>query len=140
MLKYRGKDGNMSFLIPLNASARKTILVEEALTAAHIGSGSILVLATPMMIALMEAAALEAVQPYLSKGLTTVGTKVDVEHVRPTPVGEEVTAEALLTKTEDRLLEFTVKAMDRKGLIGQGTHQRFIIDEEKFLVKIRDRD
>ena len=129
----------MSFLIPLNTAAQKTTLVEEALTAEHIGSGSVHVLATPMMIALMEAAALEAVQPYLSEGWTTVGTKVDIEHVRPTPVGEEVTAEALLIKVEDRALEFSVKAMDSRGLIGQGTHHRFIINLEKFASGIKGK-
>ena len=129
----------MSFLIPLNTAAQKTTLVEEALTAEHIGSGSVHVLATPMMIALMEAAALEAVQPYLSEGWTTVGTRVDIEHVRPTPVGEEVTAEALLIKVEDRALEFSVKAMDSRGLIGQGTHHRFIINLEKFASGVRGK-
>jgi len=127
----------MSFLIPLNTTAQKTTLVEEALTAEFIGSGSVHVLATPMMIALMEAAALDAVQPYLSEGWTTVGTRVDIEHVRPTPVGEEVTAEAILIKVEDRALEFSVKATDSRGLIGQGTHHRFIIDESRFLAKLR---
>jgi fluoroacetyl-CoA thioesterase len=129
----------MSFLIPLNASARKTTLVDEALTAEYIGSGSVDVLATPMMIALMEAAALAAVEPYLSEGWTTLGTRVDIEHVRPTPVGEEVTAEALLISVEDRSLEFSVKATDSKGLIGQGTHSRFIINLEKFTAGIKDK-
>lgn len=66
-----------------------------------------------------------------------MGTRVDIEHVRPTPVGEEVTAEAILIKVEDRALEFSVKATDSRGLIGQGTHHRFIIDESRFLAKLR---
>ena len=127
----------MPFMIPLNVSSKQTTLVEEALTAEHIGSGKVSVLATPMMIALMEAAALEAVRPYLSEGWTTVGTRVDVEHVRPTPVGDEITAEATLIKVEGHALEFSVKATDSRGLIGQGTHRRYIINLEKFMTTLK---
>jgi fluoroacetyl-CoA thioesterase len=130
----------MNFLIPLNTKAQRTTQVDEALTAEQIGSGNLPVLATPMMIALMEAAALDAVQSYLSKGWTTVGTRVDVEHVRPTPVGEEITAEADLIKVEDRVLEFSVKARDKKGIIGQGTHHRFIIEIDEFQARLKEKD
>ena len=122
----------MEFKIPLYTSAARSIIVEEAYTAKFIGSGIVDVLATPMMIALMENAALDAVQTYLAEGWTTVGTKVDIEHLRATPVGEKVTAEATLIKQEGRSLEFSVAARDAQGIIGQGSHKRFIVDLKKF--------
>lgn len=130
----------MKFLIPLEVTARRSVLVDESLTAEKIGSGDVFVLATPMMIALMEAAALEAVQPYLSEGWTTVGTKVDIEHIRATPVGEEVTAQATLVKVENRSLEFTVTARDGRGLIGQGLHRRFIVNHKDFISGVKSGD
>lgn len=126
-----------NILIPLNASSRQSVLVEKAHTAEQIGSGSLDVLATPMLIALMEAAALEAVQKFLPAAFTTVGTRVDIEHLRATPVGESVTAEAVLVKREGRVLEFTIEARDRLGVIGQGRHSRVIIEINKFLSRLR---
>lgn len=130
-------DKNMKFKILLNTSATRSIIVEEPYTAKFIGSGVVDVLSTPMMIALMENAALDAVQTHLAEGWTTVGTKVDIEHLRATPVGEKVTAEATLIKQEGRALEFSVVARDNQGIIGQGSHKRFIIDLEKFMQKIQ---
>ncbi|HZX10211.1 MAG TPA: thioesterase family protein [Acidobacteriota bacterium] len=127
----------MDFDIPDNISGRQTLLVEKEHTAKFLGSGSVEVLATPMMIALMENTAMEAVQSYLTEGWTTVGTKVDVEHLRPTPSGEEVYAEALLMERKDRSLLFTVTAYDKQGIIGQGSHKRYIINTEKFLSKLK---
>jgi len=127
----------MEFKIPLNASAVRSIIVEEAYTAKFIGSGIVDVLATPMMIALMENAALDAVQTYLAEGWTTVGTKVDIEHLRATPVGEKVTAEASLIKQEGQALVFSVAARDTQGIIGQGSHKRFIIDVKKFTQNLK---
>jgi fluoroacetyl-CoA thioesterase len=129
----------MDFLIPLNISAARTLLVEKAHSAREIGSGDMDVLATPMLIALMEAAALAAVQTYLAAGWSTVGTRVDVEHLRATPLGGKVTAEATLMKRDNRLLEFAVEAHDSFGLVGQGKHQRFIINQDKFLKKIQGK-
>jgi fluoroacetyl-CoA thioesterase len=123
----------MDFMIPKNISAQRTMVVEPAVTALHIGSGNMEVLATPMMIALMEAAALDVVQEYLPEGWTTVGTKVEVEHIRATPLGEIVTAEATLVKQEGRGLTFAVEAKDGSGLIGQGRHLRVIVNTERFL-------
>lgn len=127
----------MDALIPLNVSERRTLLVEREHSARELGSGSVEVLATPMLIALMEAAALDAVQGYLAEGWTTVGTRVDVEHLRPTPLGGTVTAEATLTKREDRVLMFAVQAWDGKGQVGQGTHTRAIINTEQFMGKLK---
>ncbi|MBD3415301.1 MAG: dihydrolipoamide acyltransferase [Candidatus Aminicenantes bacterium] len=127
----------MEFKIPDNLSGRQSLLVEKEHTAKFLGSGSVEVLATPMMIALMENTALEAVQSYLPEEWTTVGTKVEVEHLRPTPSGEEVQAEALLVEKKDRQLVFFVTAFDRKGVIGQGSHSRYIINKQNFLSKLK---
>lgn len=123
----------MNILIPLNVSTTRSLLVEKEHTAEHLGSGQVNVLATPMMIALMEAAALETVQAYLPSGWTTVGTKVNIDHIRATPLGSTVTAEATLISRNDLSLDFIVEARDNMGVIGQGSHQRFIIEKEKFI-------
>ena len=127
----------MEFLIPLNISATRSLLIEEEHTAKSLGSGEVGVLATPMMIALMEAAALEVVQSYLASGWTTVGTKINIEHLRPTALGEKVSAEATLITRNDRILKFHVEARDNFGIIGQGSHQRYIINIEKFMEKLQ---
>jgi len=127
----------MDFNIPDQARAKQTMVVEKAHTASEIGSGSVEVLATPMMIALMEAAAVDAVQEYLPEGWTTVGTHVNVEHLRATPLGGVVAAEASLVKKEGRILEFAVTASDSTGIIGQGNHQRHIIDLVRFMEKLQ---
>ncbi|WP_018085221.1 thioesterase family protein [Desulfurispora thermophila] len=102
-------------------------------TAIAYGSGSIRVLATPAMIGLMEEAALKSVQPYLPTGQTTVGIKVDVQHLAATPPGMQVTATAELVEVDGRRLVFKVEARDEKDLVGRGVHERFIVQEEKFL-------
>ena len=113
--------------------------VEKETTAKAVGSGNLLVFSTPHMIALMEEAACRCVKDWLEEGSATVGTKIDIEHLSATPVGMEVRAEATLTAAEGRKLCFTVEAYDEKGLIGKGTHERFIIQEEKFLAKTYDK-
>ena len=129
----------MDALIPLNATVRRSLIVEREHTAAELGSGSVDVLATPMLIALMEAAALDAVQGFLAEGWTTVGTRVEVEHMRATPLGGSVTAEATLIKRADRVLEFTVRAWDGSGAVGQGTHTRVIIERDRFMAGLKPR-
>ncbi len=111
--------------------------VEYKHTAKSYGSGGIEVYATPAMVALMEGAALNLVQPNLDDGLTTVGIKLEVDHVSATGVGDEVRAVAKLTKTQDRKLCFEIEAYDSKGIIGKCYHERFIINEEKFLNKLK---
>ncbi len=130
---------NMEFQIPDNISGRLSLKVEKEHTAKFLGSGSVEVLATPMMIALMENAALEAVQSYLPEGWTTVGTKVNVEHLRATPSGEEVYTEALLLDQKGRSLLFQVNAYDSQGIIGQGSHTRRIINMEQFISKLKQK-
>jgi predicted thioesterase len=128
---------DMDALIPLNVTERRSLIVEREHTAKQLGSGSVEVLATPMLIALMEAAALDAVQSYLAEGWTTVGTRVEMEHMRATPLGGRVTAEATLIKRGDQVLEFTVQAWDSFGAVGQGTHTRVIIDRDRFMAKLK---
>lgn len=110
-------------------------VVDHSNTAKFAGSGELEVFATPFMIALMEQAAYSSVAPYLEDGQGTVGTKLNVSHDAATPVGMKVWAESELCELDGRRLVFTVKAYDECGLIGQGTHERFIIKNDKFLAK-----
>jgi predicted thioesterase len=115
------------------------VVVSKEHTAAAVGSGSVEVFATPSMIALMEKAAVASVQPYLEPGQSTVGIMLKVVHTAATPVGMEVTATAQLIEIDRRKLVFKVEARDEKELIGEGTHERFIIDVNKFLAKVNDK-
>ena len=113
--------------------------VREEHTAPHLGSGSVQVLSTPMMISFMESAAIEAVDHLLPEGQQTVGIRIDVRHLAPTPVGMQVTARAELTSVEGRILTFRVTAEDEKELVGEGTHQRAIIDGARFMERIEQK-
>ena len=115
------------------------IIVTKELSAQNVGSGLLPVYATPSMIALMENTAFESVAQYLEEGCGTVVTSLNVKHVAATPIGMKVTCETELVKVEGRALTFEVKAYDECGLIGEGTHERFIITEEKFLAKTNDK-
>lgn len=121
----------------LEIGIKKTLelTVTPADTAATVGSGLLPVFATPRMIALMEQTASEAVSPYLEEGQTTVGTLLNVRHLAATPVGMKVFCAAELTEIDRKRLVFTVTASDECGPIGEGTHERFIVDGEKFLAK-----
>lgn len=113
----------------------KTETVTEKNTAGALGSGLLPVYATPAMILLLEAACAEAVAPELEEGSTTVGTKLDVEHVSATPVGLDVRCECELIEVDRRRLVFKVEIYDKAGIIGKGTHERFIVASEKFMAK-----
>ena len=113
----------------------KEITVTNELTAKTFKSGTLDVYATPAMIALMEDVAFESVASEWEEGNGTVGTLINVKHVAATPVGMKVTCETELTKIDGRALTFSVKAFDECGLIGEGVHERFIINEEKFQAK-----
>ena len=110
--------------------------MSEELTARHIGSGTVLVLSTPMMIALMEKTCRLSVKPYLEEGQETVGTHVDVSHDSAVPVGKMVWCESEVVALDRRKLTFRVVVYDDNGIVGQGTHERFIIDEKKFAQKM----
>lgn len=113
----------------------KCEIVTENNTAAALGSGLLPVYATPAMILLLEATCAEAVAPELEEGSTTVGTKLCVEHVSATPLGMEVRCECELTLIDRRRLVFNVEVYDKAGIIGKGTHERFIVASEKFMAK-----
>ena len=110
-------------------------IVEREDTAYEVGSGSLLVYATPCMVALMEGAACEAIAEALPEDKTTVGTMLNISHLSATPVGLEVRAEAEVTEVEGNAITFTVTAYDEAGKIGEGTHKRFIVTSQRFLDK-----
>ena len=112
------------------------LTVSEAVTAIEMGSGDLPVLATPAMMALMENAAMLAVAPHLPEGSTTVGGHISASHIKPTPIGETVTATATVTKVDGKKIEFEVKAQWGDILLGEGSHLRFIVDCEKFMSRL----
>jgi predicted thioesterase len=114
----------------------QTATVTEAQTAAHLGSGGVQVYATPAMIALMEYAAVAAIDPLLPEGQASVGTMLNVRHLAATPLGHQVRARAEVTGVEGRQVTFTVQAWDEAELIGEGTHTRFVIDVARFLQRV----
>ena len=114
-------------------------LAEREDTAKEVGSGSLLVYATPCMVALMEGAACEAIQEALSDTQTTVGTELNIQHISATPVGLEVRAEAEVIAVEGKVITFAVKAFDEAGEIGNGIHKRVIVNTQKFLEKAYDK-
>lgn len=111
-------------------------VVTDELCADKIGSGLVKVFATPMMIALMEQTCNESVTPQLEAGQGTVGTHINVSHCAATPVGMRVWCDSELIEVDRRRLVFKVAAYDERGLIGEGAHERFIIDNAKFQEKI----
>ena len=113
-----------------------TTIVGEENTAAALGSGDMAVFATPAMVALMENAAMLCVAEYLPAGAATVGTAISTSHVKASPVGAAIRAEAELTEVDGRRLEFVVRAYDERGLIGEGRHTRFVVDRGRFLSKL----
>ena len=109
--------------------------VEKEDTAQIVGSGSLLVYATPCMVALMEGAACEAIAAALPEDKTSVGTELTISHLSATPVGMDVRAEAEVTAVDGIMITFTVTAYDEKGKIGEGSHKRAIINTQRFLDK-----
>jgi len=118
----------------LNHTSAITVTMDK--TARIVGSGDMDVLATPMMLALMENAAMLAVAPALDNGQTTVGGHIESSHIKPSKVGANVEATATLTKIDGRKLTFSVVARMNGEVIGEGTHLRFIVDREKFLSRL----
>ena len=110
-------------------------VVTSDLTAARVGSGLAEVFATPMMIAMVEKTCYESVLPFLEEGQSTVGTHVNISHSSATPVGMKVWCESELVEVDRRRLLFKVTAYDEYGIIGEGTHERFVIDINKFQAK-----
>lgn len=119
----------------LTAVSRTTVSAEN--TASAMGSGDMAVFATPAMVALMENAAMLAVAGELPAGSTTVGAELCVTHVKPSGLGTEIIASAVVTEVDGRKITFTVGARDAEGLIGEGTHVRFVVDRGQFLAKVK---
>lgn len=117
-------------------SHTSTLTVTPDKTALAVGSGDMEVLATPMMMALMENAAMLAVADELPEGSTTVGGHIESSHVKPSKVGAEVSATATLTKVEGKKLTFHIVAKMNDNIIGEGTHLRFVVNKEKFLASL----
>jgi fluoroacetyl-CoA thioesterase len=116
-------------------AATRSLTVTDADTASALGSGSVLVLGTPRLVALCEEATVAAVANHLDPGLTTVGIQVRLDHVAASPVGRMVTAEATLEKVAGRKLFFTVSAHDDRGLVAAGKVTRVIVDQATFMAK-----
>ncbi|MCR4433619.1 MAG: thioesterase family protein [Caldiserica bacterium] len=120
-------------------SAELQIEVSKETLASQWGSGIVEVFSTPAMIGLMEGAAEKAVRPYLDEGETTVGTWVSVKHLAATPLGMKVRAVAVLQAVEGRRLSFKVEAWDEVERIGEGEHERFVVDRERFTQKAKEK-
>src|SRR5258706_3272508 len=117
-------------------TGRAELIVGEQHTAPRVGSGLVHVLATPVMINLFEAAALDAVDKHLPVGYQSLGTVLNVRHIAATPVGMRVFAEARIVRTENRTVFLEVNARDEKELIGDGLHERVVVNVEKFSVRV----
>jgi predicted thioesterase len=118
-------------------SYTSTMTVEPSHLAIYVGSGDLEVLSTPMMMALMENAAMLAVRDALEEGQTTVGGFISSSHLKPTPVGNTICATAELVGIDGRKLTFKVTAEDSNGVIGEGEHIRYIVDAARFMAKLQ---
>lgn len=123
-------------MIKIGQKHTSELTVSEAVTAMAVGSGDMPVLATPMMMALMENAAMLAVRDELPEGCTTVGGHLESSHLRPSKIGDVVRATAEVTKVDGKKIEFKVSAHSGDSLLGEGTHLRFVVNREKFISKL----
>ena len=123
--------------IPPGATGSKSITVSDEHTAPFVGSGRVHVLATPVMINLFEAAALAAIEHLLPVGHQSLGTHLDISHLAATPVGMRVTATAEVIKVDGRHVKFKVSAVDERDLIGEGVHDRVVVDVAKFETRVQ---
>ena len=122
-------------MIPIGLKGRADSLVTQENTATAACSGALPVFGTPFMIALMEQAAFSSLSPYLSEGESTVGTKLQISHLAATPIGMRIWAECTVTEVDRKRIVFAVSAYDESGVIGEGIHERFIVNSKKFLQK-----
>ena len=125
--------------LPVGREGTAELIVDDAHTAPRVGSGRVRVLATPVMINLMEAAALDAVEALLPAGHQSLGIKLDVSHHAATPVGMRIVATARLTGVEGRRLRFEVEARDEKETIGGGTHERVVVNVARFDERVQKK-
>lgn len=122
-------------MLTIGIRGEKSLFVDDAMTAQAVGSGGLAVFSTPTMIALMEATAMESVCPHLAEGQGTVGTEIHARHVSATPVGLTVRCASELIAVDGRRLTFSIEAYDEAGLIGTASHERYLIDNDRFLAK-----
>ena len=127
-------------MIERGIKGRREQTVTPEMSAARVGSGLVDVFATPMLVALVEQTCYESVLPHIEEGQGTVGTLVNISHVSATPVGKRVWCESELVEVDRRRLVFSVKAYDDCGLIGEGMHERFVIDTAKFMDKLKSKN
>lgn len=127
---------NDRIMIEIGLKYTSELTVTDAVTAVKVGSGDMPVLATPVMMALMENAAMLAVRDALPEGCTTVGGHIESSHLKPSRVGDVVRAEAEVTKVDGKKIVFKVSAYSGDILLGEGTHLRFIVDRDKFMSKV----
>lgn len=125
--------------IPVGTQGSSTLVVGEEHTASRVGSGKIHVLATPVMINLIEAAALEACERLLPEGCQSLGTHLDISHVAATPVGMRATAVAEVVEVEGRTIRFKITARDERDLIGEGTHERVVVSAERYYQRVQEK-
>ena len=130
---------DVSEYVQIGMSREETFTVEEVHTAAHVGSGSSRVLASPWMITFMERAARQLLGDVLPQGYSSVGVHVDVRHLAPSPVGSRVRAQAQVVAIEGSKVDFSVQAWDDYELVGAGTHRRVVIDEARFLSRVASK-
>ena len=129
----------MDLPVQPGVSGQASLVVGEEHTAPRVGSGKVHVLATPVMINLIEAAALDALDRHLPPGYQSLGTRIDIRHIAATPVGMRVFASARVEKVDGRKVTFKVEAKDEKELIGDGMHERVVVNVAKFSERIRHK-
>jgi fluoroacetyl-CoA thioesterase len=125
--------------IEVGASARWQRRVDADMTADRWDNPGVLVLATPHLVGLFEATAVRAIKDHLEPGQSSVGTHVDIRHLKATPVGDTLTLTAEVTAVDGRRLTFNVRAEDSEGLAGEGTHERVLVDLERFMQRVASR-
>ena len=124
-------------MIEIGLKHTSDLKVTDAVTAIAIGSGDMPVLASPIMMALMENAAMLAVKDELPEGCTTVGGHIESSHLKPSKIGDKVSATAEVTRVDGKKIEFRVTAYSGDILLGEGTHLRFIVDKERFMSRLK---
>lgn len=125
--------------LEIGLTLTRSYLIKSEHAAKHVGTGEVEVLSTPAMITFMEKTAKQCVQSKLPEGDITLGTSVDVKHLSPAPIGEDLKVTAQLTEINGRRLTFKVKAIWRNEVVGKGQHERFIVDKQKFLQKLEEK-
>ena len=122
--------------VQVGAKGDASVTVNTTNTALAMGSGNVPAFATPALVALMERAAVEAIRRQLEGGEETVGSMISIRHLAPTPIGKRVRAEAVVTAVDGRKITFTVNAWDAVEKVGEGTHERVLIDRDRFVFSL----